>query len=245
MRRTSLTFITAVLLLALAAVACGGTHASPSAQAPSTVDARTGSSTRTTLPTSPTTARTTTTATPTTTAAPTSTTADPPSTATSLSTSSPTVPATITPAYVNMVFATLNHVYGNATRLMISTTNLPPAAVADIRSIFADPEFNTELKIFSLELDQGFAGVKMPPGDRVTKVVKILSSSPTCVYTETSTSFAAVVDNPSPEGGSEYTGIETKLAVNDPEHLNSTSWAIFFNESFPTPTAPPVDPCGG
>jgi hypothetical protein len=243
MRRTTLTFITAVCLTA-AASACGGSHAPSSAQAPSTVDARTGSTTRTTLATSPTTERTTTTrpsggGTTTTTATTPTTTSPPPST------SSATVPSAITPAYVNSILAALNHVYGNATRLMIATTNLPPAAVADIRAIFADPEFNTELKIFSLELDQGFAGVKIPPGDRVTTVDKIISASPTCIYMQTTTNFDAVVAQPSPENGSEYTAIETKLLVNDPEGLNSTGWAIFFNESFPTPTAPPADPCTG
>jgi hypothetical protein len=241
MRRTTLTFVTMVCLTA-AASACGGTHAQSSAQAPSTVYARTGSTTRTTLPTSSTPDRTTTTGpvsagTTTTTASSPTTTSPPPPT------SPATVPSTITPAYVNSVFVVLNHVYGNATRRMIATTDLPPAAVADIRAIFADPEFNTELKIFSLELDQGFAGVKIPPGDRVTTVDKILSSSQTCIYVQTTTSFNAVVDNPSPPSGSEYSGLETKLLANDPQHLNPTSWAIFFNETFPTSTAPPTNPC--
>jgi hypothetical protein len=244
MRRTGLTSTLAVALSALAVTACGSSPAHPSAQTPATVDRPTGSVTSTTLPSSPGAGRTTTTRPP----DRTTTTATSPTSVTTVTTTTapattPTVPATITAAYVDSVFAVLNHIYGNATRLMISTTNLPPPAVADIRSIFADPEFNTELKIFSLELDQGFAGVKIPPGDRVTRVVRIISESTTCVFAQTATSFAAVVQHPPAENGSEYTGIETKLPSNDPQGLNSTNWAIFFNESFPTPTTPPSDPC--
>jgi hypothetical protein len=241
MRRTTLTFITAVLLLALAAAACGGTHASPSAQAPSTVDARTGSSTRTTLPTSPTTGHTTTTATPTTTTAPTATTADPPSTATSLSTNAPTVPATITPAYVNTVFATLNHVYGNALRLELQTNSIPAQAAVDLRAIYNDPLYSKEMTIAAQDLAGNRSNVRNPPGDQVTRVLHLISASPTCIFVDTETNVSKVVLN-APTPGYDYYELTPKQPGIDPTGINPTPWALTYDLFFTSPT-PPQDQC--
>jgi hypothetical protein len=171
------------------------------------------------------------------------TTGVPATTSTTVAPNPSVVPAVITPAYVNAVFAVLNHVYGNATRLMIATTNIPPQAAADLRAIFADPEYETELKAFSITLAQGFGGAKTPLGDRLTTVVSILSSSSTCIYAQTKTNFAAVTVDPQPQTGPEYYALESKPSSIDPDNLNSSAWAIFFNASFQSPTPPPTDPC--
>lgn len=218
MRRMGLSlFVAAGLVLA----ACGSSHtvASPTTPAAPTT-------TSSTLP------RPTTTTTPTT-LAPTTTTAPDPD----------VVPAVITPAYVNAVFAVLNHVYGNAVRLMVATHKIPVQATVELRAIFADPEYATELKIFSFELHQNPQGLKHPPGDEVTRVIRILSSSTSCIYIQTSTDYSAVVVKPQRATGPEFYGLELKPNSIDPHHLNDSKWAIFFNESFRSSNPPPADPC--
>jgi len=155
------------------------------------------------------------------------------------------VPAVITPAYVDAVFAVLDHVYGNAVRLMVATTNLPVQATVDLRAVFADPEYATELKIFHLELEQGFAHVRRPPGDRRTTVVRVLSASETCIFVQTKTSFRAVITDPAPETGTEYYALEKKSSANDPDRLNSTAWEIYYDVAYTAVEPPPKDPCGG
>jgi hypothetical protein len=239
MRRTTLTFVTMVCLTA-AASACGGTHAQSSAQAPSTVYARTGSTTRTTLPTSSTPDRTTTTGpvsagTTTTTASSPTTTSPPPPT------SPATVPSTITPAYVNSVFVVLNHVYGNALRLDLQTVDVPPQSVADLRSIYNDPLFNQEVTIASQALTENLSNVRMPPGDQVTRVDRLISASASCIFVEATTNVSRVVFK-APKPSYEYDELTRRQAGADPQGLNSTPWAISFNAVFANPTAEP-DPC--
>jgi hypothetical protein len=243
MRHTTLTFITAVCLTA-AASACGGSHAPSSAQAPSTVDARTGSTTRTTLATSPTTERTTTTrpsggGTTTTTATTPTTTSPPPSTSSAID---PTrVPAVVTPSYVDAVFVVLNHIYGNALRLDLQTVDVPPQSVADLRSIYNDPLFGQEVTIASQTLTGNLSNVRMPPGDQVTRVTRLISSSPSCIFIEATTTVRQVVFK-TPPVGYEYFELQPKQAGIDPQNLNSTPWAISFNVFYSSPT-PQADPC--
>jgi hypothetical protein len=153
------------------------------------------------------------------------------------------IPAVITPAYVDAVFKALDHIYGNVVRLMVNTSNIPPEATADLRAIFADPQFATELKIFSLELDQKPGDLRDPPGDEITTVEKLLDVSRSCIYLRTTTNYAPVLKDPATSDGSEYYALIPKPDTIDPENLNATAWAIFYNESFQTPTPPPADPC--
>ncbi len=80
-------------------------------------------------------------ATPTTTS-PTTTTPPTPSTTAA---PSPDVLPVITVAYVNAVFAVLNHIDGNATRALAARRWCLPTVKADIRSIYNDPLYTDEL----------------------------------------------------------------------------------------------------
>jgi hypothetical protein len=227
MRRTRLVFgVVAALLLA----GCGSSahhDAAPTTSPPvATTTAPTTAAPTTVAPTT----------TPPTTVAPTTTTTVP---------NPDVVPAVITAAYVNAVFKVLDHVYGNVVRTMADTANIPPQATADLRAIYADPQFGTELKIFSLELDQKPTDLREPPGDEITTVQQIISSSASCIYIKTRTNYSPVLTNPPVSKGSEYYGLETKPTGIDPENLNATDWAIFFNESFQALTPAPVNPCLG
>jgi hypothetical protein len=239
MRRTTLTFVTMVCLTA-AASACGGTHAQSSAQAPSTVYARTGSTTRTTLPTSSTPDRTTTTGpvsagTTTTTASSPTTTSPPPPT------SPATVPSTITPAYVNSVFVVLNHVYGNALRLELKSNSLPTQAAVDLRAIYNDPLYSKELTIAAQDLAGNRSNVRGDPGDQVTRVVHLISASATCIFVDTETNVSQVVINPPPVGY-DYYELTPKQPGIDPTGLNPTPWALTYDLFFTSPT-PAQDKC--
>ncbi|MBO0747978.1 MAG: hypothetical protein J2O47_06500, partial [Acidimicrobiaceae bacterium] len=92
------------------------------------------------------------------------------------------VPAVITPAYVNAVFAVLNHIWDNSLRAELTAANVTPQAIADLRAIFNDPLFDQELKIATQELPSGILNVRHPPGDQVTTVIRLLSSSSTCIF---------------------------------------------------------------
>ncbi len=154
------------------------------------------------------------------------------------------IPPVITPAYVNAVFAALNHVDGDATRQMVSSGSVTPRAQADLRAIYNDPLFTQELRIAEQSLKAGTRGVRRPPGDVVTTVSKMISATPTCIFVATTSDFSAVLVNPGTPAASEYWVLRPKQRNGDPRKLNPTPWALAFNADYLTPTTIP-DQCSG
>jgi hypothetical protein len=222
------------MCLTAAISACGSTHAPSSAQAPSTVDARTGSTTTTTLPTSTTTDQPTTTG-PASTSTTTTTTTSPTTTDPPPSTSTATVPSTITPAYVNSVFVVLNHIYGNALRLELESNSIPTQAAVDLRAIYNDPLYSKQLTIAAQDLAGNRSNVRSDPGDQVTRVIHVISASPTCIFVDTETDVSKVVINP-PPAGYDYYELTPKQPGIDPDGLNRTPWALSYDLFFTSPT---------
>ncbi len=154
------------------------------------------------------------------------------------------VPPVITPAYVNAVLAQLNHVYGNAVRTELGTDNVPPVVVAAVRAIFNDPEFSEQLKILTQAIIPLPTNLKQPPGDRSTKVQKLISNTESCIFVQTTTDYSAVDVTTVPQTGSEFFELAPKAAGHDPQSLNPTPWAIQLSESFQSQQQV-TDPCTG
>jgi hypothetical protein len=171
--------------------------------------------------------------------------AAPPSSTTSSTAAGPNpdvVPSVITPAYVNAVFAALEHVNGNAVRAMVSSGALTPGVLADLRAIYNDPLYGQEVKIARESLAGGASNVIRPPGDVRVAVVRLISSTPTCIFVQTSDDYSRVLQSPGPPPGSGYWGLDRKVASNDPTGVNTTPWALFFNAVYLKPTSIP-DQC--
>jgi len=141
------------------------------------------------------------------------------------------VPAVITPAYVDAVFAVLNHIWDNSLRTELTAANVTPEAAADLRAIFNDPLFDQELKIATQELPNGVSNLRDPPGDQLTKVIDLISSSTSCIFVKTKTNVAAVVEKIPPQGY-DYFELTRKTPANDPSHLNPTPWALSYDLFF-------------
>jgi uncharacterized lipoprotein len=212
MRHTRLVFgVVAALLLA----GCGSSHhdAAPTTAPPvATTPAPTTAAPTTVAPTT----------TPPTTVAPTTTTTVP---------NPDGVPAVITPAYVNAVFKVLDHVLGNSLRLDLATTNVPPAALADLRAVFNDPLYAEEKKIAIEEFTTDLTNVRMPPGDDINTVVRLISTSPVCIFVQTTLNVSKVVYK-LPPPGFDYYELQLKQAGDDPGNLNPTPWALTYELYF-------------
>lgn len=147
------------------------------------------------------------------------------------------IPAVITPAYVDAVFRVLNHIYGDASRLMLSERAVTPGVLTDLRAIYDDPLYSQEVKIARQSLAESLSNVRRPPGDIVTTVLRVISASPSCTFVQTSSSYANVLVDPSPPEPSEYWVLEPKATGIDPDHLNPTPWALARAVVFTTPTS--------
>ncbi len=154
------------------------------------------------------------------------------------------IPAVITPAYVNAVFAVLNHINGDAVRALLAANAVTPTVKRDLRAIFNDPLYAEEVKIVNQTLAGSTVPFRRPPGDILTKVLKVIESSSACLFVSTSSSFAAVVLTEGKPAASEYWVLRPKTPGNDPLHLNPTPWGLSFNASYTVPTTIP-NQCAG
>jgi hypothetical protein len=151
------------------------------------------------------------------------------------------VPATIDAAYLNRVFAALDAVDSDATRIIVETRSLPPAAADRLVSIYGQQELPVQTARWLDRIDAGLPEFKPHPGAQKTTVVRLLSSRPTCVFATVKRDHTAVAIDPPPSHE-----IFVYLAPLDPvrnqKGFNPTPWAIG-GEGFNSDGSMPGDPC--
>ena len=152
------------------------------------------------------------------------------------------IPAVITPAYVDAVFKVLNHINGNAVRELVASRRLSPSVTSALQAIYADPLYEVELRVFEQGLATGLANVRIHPGDRTTRVARLISWTGTCIFVQTSSNLSAVEVKPGPLAASEYWKLGLKTASEDPNHLNPTPWVLEDNQDYMVPTTV-ANPC--
>jgi hypothetical protein len=164
--------------------------------------------------------------------------ADPPPASTSPSTTVPAgsyaIPRVITVAYVNSVLKALNHVYGNAERIEKQDDAVTGSVVADLRSIYSEPQLDTELQIFHQALAGPLSQVKEDPGDRVFVVTDLKSYNSACVAAIVQASYAEV-DQLSSSSKVVSVLLESNETQAERDSLNPTPWAIAYEEQRPSP----------
>jgi hypothetical protein len=146
------------------------------------------------------------------------------------------IPAVITPAYVDAVFKVLNHINGNAARLLVASGQVTNGVRSNLRAIYNDPLYTVEIRVFEQSLGTGLSNVRKPPGDRITMVTKLLGADPKCILVGARSDLSAVEVNPTQPAASEYWKLQPKQPGADPGGVNPTPWALSFNEAFVTPT---------
>lgn len=150
------------------------------------------------------------------------------------------IPAVITPAYVDSVFRVLNHVYGDATRNLVSGKAVTPDVAADLRSIFADPLYGQQISEAQQSLQGPISNVRADPSDAVTAVDRLLFASSDCILVQTTTTLAGVLIRPTPAPVAEYYELGRKQPGLDPGGRNPTPWVITFNADYLKPSPPPT-----
>lgn len=153
-------------------------------------------------------------------------------------------PPVIDAAYVNRVLAGLDAVYGDVTRMVVSTKRIPPEALARLRAMYDDDkavDFN--LNGIQDLLAAGMPGISQSPGNQVTTVVNLITTRSTCLFASAQRDFRAVGPNGLP-AFSLWVALVPLNPARDPAHYNATSWAFRY-EGFPPDRTQPADPCTG
>jgi hypothetical protein len=136
------------------------------------------------------------------------------------------VPAAIDAAYLNKVFAALEHVDGDATRLIVAGKNLVPEAAKRLRAIYAEEEFNAQVNLWlDIIIEKRLDRLKPSPGDRSSVTTKVHTAAPECVFVAVMRDYSPVAIAAGPPD-LEYVTLRPVDPQRDPFDLNPTPWMI-------------------
>jgi hypothetical protein len=136
------------------------------------------------------------------------------------------VPATIDAAYLNKVFAALEHVDGDATRAVVASKNFVPDAANRLRAIYAEDEFQEQVNLWlDVIIEKRLNRLKPSPGDRSSVTAKVHTAAPECIFVAVMRDYSPVAIAPGPPD-LEYVTLRPIDPQRDPLDLNPTPWMI-------------------
>jgi|SRR5581483_7560148 len=151
------------------------------------------------------------------------------------------IPATIDAAYVDRVLKALDHVDGDATRLIVGHRQLVPDAARRLSAIYGADEFTAQTNIWLDMLDKGLADAQANPGDVRTTVNRVLTARSNCVFVHVLRDFSKVAKN-GPTASSDYLVLSPLDRKRDPNAFNPTPWVIS-REGYNSNESEPTNPC--
>ena len=131
------------------------------------------------------------------------------------------VPATIDIPYLNRVFVALDHINGEATRLIVAARRITPEAAELLHAVYADDEFKVQAEGWNNSIDAGLTTFRSVPGDRTTQVGHIRTVRPTCVALDATRDYNAIRSQPVAPSEA-LIALERHVA----DQLNPTPWRI-------------------
>jgi hypothetical protein len=153
------------------------------------------------------------------------------------------VPEVIDAAYLNRVFVALEHVDGDATRLIVANKKLIPEAAQRLISIYDEEELHAQTDLWLDLLAKDMSGFKTPPGDRKTNVDRVISATAQCLYVAVARDYRDISAHAGPPNV-EYVALKPLAAVRNSAHFNPTPWMIA-SEGSRSDGGVPDNPCDG
>lgn len=155
------------------------------------------------------------------------------------------VPAVITIEYVDSVLAALYKIDGDVVRKALSTGTVGPEDLRPLRAIYNDPQFEIEAAGLIDLFEDDRAQYIMPPGDRIVKVTRLVSTEPDCIVAVVTNDFSKIVHTPpvQPPDEVDYVALTPSLDRDDVDNINPTPWSLSDTETLKS-GALPVRPCG-
>jgi hypothetical protein len=152
------------------------------------------------------------------------------------------VPAQIDAAYVGRVMQALDHVYGDAIRIMARDRAVDEPFLKHLLALYTDRFFRLAQDAWVKESAMGLGTLAPQPGDPVTTVTHLLRAEPTCVVAEAVRDFGPIRTTPPEQPPHRYIALVPSAADRDPGHLNPTPWVMTY-DGYTDDGSPPEDPC--
>lgn len=139
------------------------------------------------------------------------------------------IPDEITLGYVDAVLKVIDHLHGEAARLVHANKRVDDRVIDTLAAIYAKTEGEAEAanltRALTEGLDQYFAEL---PGDPVTEVKSVLDSSGRCIVVAASTNLSPFFQKPQTPLSGAVIQLGLKGADTDPDRLNPSPWLIYF-----------------
>lgn len=163
--------------------------------------------------------------------------------ASSSTTADYSVPTVIDAAYVEKVMEALDHVYGDAIRILARERQITKEFLEHLAAIYTPNQFEFTQRIWVRDVASGLKGLRRNPGDPATQVQELLRADATCIVVRVNRDFSQTneqVDQVTPQ---EYVALVPAPSTSS---LNPTPLILSFDGFVATPEgAPPEQPCGG
>lgn len=151
------------------------------------------------------------------------------------------VPAVIDEAYVNRVLAGLEAALGDTLRLVVRQGAITQEVGDRLNSIYSSPVFlQLALDAYQGAVGSGFAGIAMPPGDRVTRVSSLITVRSDCIFVEVARDGSAISSTGATGRARQWVAL-VPSPVAQPG-TNATHWKLMY-DGFPFDGSIPSNPC--
>lgn len=151
------------------------------------------------------------------------------------------VPEVIDVAYVEKVMAALDHVYGDAIRILARERTITEDFLDRLAAIYTPSEFALVQDVWVKDVALGLQGLRTDPGDPTTQVDELLRSDKDCIVGKVTRSFVATRERVEPSPHQRFIGLIPKPEKPSGD-LNPTPWVLSF-DGFKTDGNEPSTPC--
>jgi len=152
------------------------------------------------------------------------------------------VPAVIDTPYVNRVLAGLDAQMGDVTRMVIQTKTIPREAYDRMRAVYGnDQRLQLAIDNFQVDMQRGFVDYRPVPGNKITKVVTLITTTRSCIFAQVSRDYSQVgVDSRTAD--MQWIALKPRDVARDQHGYNETGWAYAY-EGYPPDRTQPANPC--
>ena len=160
-------------------------------------------------------------------------------------TSAPTyvVPDVIDTAYVETVMQALDHVLGDAIRLLVRQAGrVSDEFLNHLVALYTDKEFEFQQGLWLKETQKGVGNRPADPGDPITRIRQLVRADPDCVVIAVERDFSPTLRQPPIETPQPYIALVPASPGRDTLGANPTPWIMSF-DGFMDDGSAPGAPC--
>lgn len=152
------------------------------------------------------------------------------------------VPEVIDVAYVEKVMEALDHVYGDAIRILAREREITKDFLEHLAAIYTPSEFELVQDVWVKDVASGLEGLLPTPGDPVTTVVRMVRADSDCIVSAVTRSFAATREQTDPPSQQRFIALIPKPDTQPNDSLNPTPLVLSF-DGYKADGSEPTTPC--